>query len=259
MGHGDSEHIILLPGSINECFEFGWRAFDIAERFQTPVFVLSDLDFGMNQWMTLPFEYPNEPMDRGKVLWEEDIAQRNGDWGRYRDVDGDGIPYRTLPGNRHPNAAYFARGTGHDENARYTEDSQTWHDLLDRLKRKFINARQHLPAPVIEMTPDVQTGIISFGSTEPAILEARFLLNKTGLLTNFMRIRAVPFMDQVGKFIEQNERCYVVEMNRDGQLKQLLTLAYPELATKLISVAYTDGLPLTAKLVRDHVLAKEGR
>ena len=124
MGHGDTQHVILLPGSVNECFEFGWKAFDLAERLQTPVFVLSDLDFGMNQWMTKPFEYPDTPMDRGKVLWEEDLERLKGDWGRYLDVDGDGIPYRTLPGNRHPAAAYFTRGTGHDENARYTEDSR---------------------------------------------------------------------------------------------------------------------------------------
>ena len=137
MGHGDTQQVILLPGSVNECFEFGWKAFDIAERLQTPVFVLSDLDFGMNQWMTHPFEYPDTPMDRGKILWEGDLDRLDGQWGRYKDIDGDGITYRTLPGNRHPRAAYFARGTGHDENARYSEDNIVWHDLLERLKKKY--------------------------------------------------------------------------------------------------------------------------
>ena len=129
MGHGDTQKVMLLPCSVNECFEFGWKAFDIAERLQTPVFVLSDLDLGMNQWMSEPFEYPDQPMDRGKVLWEEDLKNLETKWGRYKDIDGDGIPYRTLPGNRHPAAAYFTRGTGHDENARYTEDNETWRKL----------------------------------------------------------------------------------------------------------------------------------
>jgi 2-oxoglutarate ferredoxin oxidoreductase subunit alpha len=150
MGHGDTEQIVLLPGSVYECFEFGWKAFDIAERLQSPVFVLSDLDFGMNQWMTPPFEYPDRPMDRGKVLWEEDIQRLKDQWARYADVDGDGIPYRTLPGNRQPGAGYFTRGTGHDESAHYTEDSETWHDLLERLHRKYVTARQYVPECVID-------------------------------------------------------------------------------------------------------------
>ena len=147
IGHGDTENILLLPGSVNECFEFGWRAFDIAEKFQTPVFVMSDLDFGMNQWMSKPFEYPEEPMERGKVLWEGDLERLEGDWGRYRDVDGDGIPYRTVPGNQHPKAAYFTRGTGHNENARYSEDNQVFHDLMERLKRKHEGARETCRSP----------------------------------------------------------------------------------------------------------------
>jgi 2-oxoglutarate ferredoxin oxidoreductase subunit alpha len=257
MGHGDTQQVVLLPGSVSECFEFGWKSFDIAERLQVPVFVLSDLDFGMNQWMTQPFEYPDTPMDRGKVLWEEDLERLKGNWGRYRDVDGDGIPYRTLAGNRHPAAAYFARGTGHDENARYSEDSQVWHDLLERLKAKYHTARQYVPAPVIEKMEGAQVGIIAFGSTLPAIEEARHLLQEAGIASDFLRVRAVPFTSQVGDFIRQHTQVYVVEMNRDGQLNQLLTLEYPELATRLRSVAYTDGLPLTAQYVQAAIQAQE--
>ena len=259
MGHGDTQQVILLPGSVNECFEFGWWAFDIAERLQTPVFVLSDLDLGMNQWMTTPFEYPNQPMDRGKILTEEDLERLNEEWARYKDVDGDGIPYRTIPGNRHPRAAYFTRGTGHTEDARYSEDNQVWHDMLERLKKKYKTARQHVPGPVFDTMEGAQIGIIGFGSTEPGISEARHQLAQLGLITDFMRIRAVPFTAEVGDFIRQHQRCYVVEMNRDGQIHQLLTLEYPDLATKLISLAYTDGLPLTARHVRRAILAKEDK
>ncbi len=259
MGHGDSQQVILLPGSVNECFEFGWRAFDISERLQTPVFVLSDLDLGMNQWMTQPFEYPPQPMDRGKVLSEDDLEQLKGDWGRYRDVDGDGIPYRTLPGNRHPDASYFTRGTGHTEEARYTEDSQIWHDLLERLKKKYVTAQEYVPGPVFDSIKKSEIGLIGFGSTEPSITEARQQLTRLGLDTDFMRIRAVPFSREVEAFIRNHQRCYVIEMNRDGQMHQLLTLEYPDRATQLISLAYTDGLTLTARYVRQAILDKEGR
>ena len=258
IGHGDTQSIILLPGSVNECFEFGWKAFDIAERLQTSIFVLSDLDFGMNQWMIKPFQYPDRPMDRGKVLWEEDLERLKGVWARYKDVDGDGIGYRTVPGNRHPRAAWFARGTGHDENATYTEDNQNWHDLLDRLKLKYETARQYMPGPVIETMKGARLGIIAFGSTDPAIEEARQnLVTEHSLNTDYLRLRAIPFVDAVKEFIQDHDRLYVVEMNRDGQLRQLLTIEYPELATKLISVAYTDGLPLTARLVFDAIAAQE--
>jgi 2-oxoglutarate ferredoxin oxidoreductase subunit alpha len=257
MGHGDTQQIILLPGSVNECFEFGWKAFDIAERMQAPVFVLSDLDFGMNQWMTKPFKYPDTPMDRGKVLWEGDLDRLNGEWGRYKDVDGDAITYRTVLGNRHPRAAYFGRGTGHDEYARYTEDPKDWHDMLERLKRKYETARKYVPEPVVETQAGAKIGVIAFGSTEPAIQEACFLLAEKGVLIDSMRVRAVPFSSQIGDFIRQHERNYVVEMNRDGQLQQLLTLEFASDAMKLHSIAYTDGLPMTARFVSEAILAME--
>ncbi len=266
MGHGDTEQVILLPGTVNECFEFGWRSFDIAEHMQTPVFVLSDLDLGMNQWMAEPFKYPDTPMDRGKVLWEEDLEKLKGDWGRYRDVDGDGIPYRTFPGNKHPASAYFMRGTGHNENARYSEDSDTWAKMMDRIKRKYRNAAKFIPEPIVEKTKGAKIGIIAFGSTEPAIREARHQLEtpperggetEAGIKSDSMRIRGVPFIDEVQKFIESHEHNYVVEMNRDGQMYQLLLVEYPKLADKLTSVAFNDGLPATAKWVKESILAKE--
>lgn len=258
MGHGDTEQVILLPGTVNECFEFGWRAFDIAEHMQTPVFVLSDLELGMNQWMTEPFEYPKTPMDRGKVLWEEDLEKLKGDWGRYRDVDGDGIPYRTIPGNKYPNGAYFLRGTGHDENARYSEDSNNWVEMLDRIKRKYHHAAKFIPAPIIDKKKDATIGIIAFGSTEPAIREARHQLEtEAGINADMMRIRGVPFTEDVPAFIESHEHNYVVEMNRDGQMYQLLLVEYPQLANKLTSIAFNDGLPATAKWVKESILAKE--
>jgi 2-oxoglutarate/2-oxoacid ferredoxin oxidoreductase subunit alpha len=178
MSHGDTQHVILLPGCVAECFEFGWRAFDYAERLQTPIFVLSDLDFGMNNWMTEQFEYPDVPMDRGKVLWEGDLERLEFEWGRYKDIDGDGIPYRTLPGNKHPRSGYFSRGTGHTEFARYSEEPDVWREGLDRLKKKYETARQMLPEPVIETVENAKIGIIGWGSTESAIQEARHYLEK---------------------------------------------------------------------------------
>lgn len=256
MGHGDTQQIILLPSSVYECFEFGWKAFDIAERIQMPVFVLSDLDLGMNNWMTRPFKYPEKPMDRGKILWEEDLDRLGDAWGRYKDVDGDGIAYRTLPGNAHPNAAYFARGTGHTPDAQYSEDAEVWHDNLERLKKKYETACQYMPRPVIESMPGAKIGILGYGSTEPAIEEARHLLAKADIPSDFLRVRALPFTSEVGDFIRKHDLNYVVEMNRDGQLNQLLTIEYPRDAASLVSVAYTDGLPLTARRVCDMITAK---
>jgi 2-oxoglutarate/2-oxoacid ferredoxin oxidoreductase subunit alpha len=257
MGHGDTQAVILLPGGVNECFEFGWRAFDVAERLQMPVFVLSDLDMGMNQWMSKPFEYPDTPMQRGKVLWDKDIEELKGNWARYLDKDGDGIPYRTVPGNRHPMSSYFARGTGHDEQARYTEDSSVWLRNMDRLKKKYETAREYVPDPVLHAKRGATVGVIGFGSTEAAILEAIHQLDtEHGIKAEFLRLRAVPFTQEVTEFINKYDQIFVVEQNRDGQMHQLLTIAYPEQAATLKSVAYGDGLPASAKWVREGVLAK---
>lgn len=259
LGHGDTDSVILLPADPRECFEFGWKAFDLAEHLQTPICVMSDLDLGMNQWMTEPFEYPDQPMDRGKVLWEEDLEKLNGEWARYKDVDGDGITYRTVVGNRHPRAAYFTRGTGKTETARYSEDNEIWEQMQDRVKRKFQTARTLVPRPVIDTSAkDASIGIIAFGSTEAAIQEARDQLRERhGIKTNFMRVRALPCSEEVRSFIEQHERSYVVELNRDGQLHQILKIEYPDLSTRLISTAHLDGLSLTARWVREAILAKE--
>lgn len=256
MSHGDTQHVLLLPGSIAECFEYGWRALDLAERLQTPILVLSDLDFGMNNWMTPPFQYPDTPLDRGKVLWEGDLDRLNGDWGRYLDKDGDGIPYRTVPGNRHPRAAYFTRGTGHDEFARYTEDPVIYEDMLNRLRCKYETAKSLVPAPVID-DQGAEIGIIAFGSTDPAIAEARDHLSEMGIRTDYMRLRAVPFTPEVAEFIHRHPRNYVIELNRDGQLHQLLRLEVQECDSELLSLAHIDGLPLTAEWVVKALTAEE--
>ncbi len=257
IGHGDSHSVILLPGDISECFEFGWRSFDIAERVQTPVFVLSDLDIGMNQWMSKPFQYPETHMDRGKVLWEKDLEEIKGNWGRYLDKDGDGIGYRSLPGNKHPLSSYFTRGTGHDENARYTEDADVYLKNMDRLKRKNETARQYVPAPVLHEMNGATVGIIAYGSTEAAVLEAQYQLDtEHGIKTDFLRIRALPFTRDVDAFLAKYDQIFIVEMNRDGQMDQILKTEYPQYAQNFRSVAYGDGLPAAAKWVREGILAK---
>ncbi len=255
MGHGDNESIILLPGNMNECFDFGWQSFDIAERIQTPVIILSDLDMGMNQWMSKPFQYPSTPMDRGKVLTEKDLEELKGNWGRYLDKDGDGIAYRTFPGNKHPMSSYFTRGTGHDEHARYTEDSGMFQRNMMRLKKKFVTAKKYMPKPVVVSTEGAKVAVIAYGSTESAINEARDqLANEHGIKTDFMRIRAVPFTQEVDEFVKNYDQVFVVEMNRDGQLHQLLSLAYPEQVPNLRSVAFGDGMPASAKWILEGIL-----
>ncbi len=257
MGHGDARHVVLFPGSVTECFELGWKAFDIAERLQTPVMVLSDLDFGMNQWMTKPFEYPDKPMDRGKILWEEDLKKMSERWGRYLDVDGDGIPYRTLPGNKLPNAAYFARGTGHNEYASYSEEPQDWENNLLRLRRKLENYIPMLPKPEIRLAEGAKISIISYGSTTDAINEAMDALAEKGYLIDHLRMRSLPVADEVKDFVRTHERNYVIELNRDGQLHQILQLEIPDCSLKLISLSHLDGLPLTADWVEHQVISKE--
>lgn len=256
IGHGDSHSVILLPGDVSECFDFGWQSLDLAERIQTPVFVLSDLDMGMNQWMSKPFQYPDVPMDRGKVLWEKDLEEIKGNWGRYLDKDGDGVTYRTIPGNKHPMSAYFTRGTGHDEYAKYTEDSAVYMKNMERLKSKHYNAQKYMPKPVLHPVKDATVGIIAFGSTENAILEAQYQIEKEhGIKADFLRIRAVPFTEEVTKFVEKYDQIFVVEMNRDAQMRQILITEYPQYAMRFKSVAHHDGLPASAKWVREGILA----
>jgi 2-oxoglutarate ferredoxin oxidoreductase subunit alpha len=259
LGHGDTKHVLLFPGSANECFEFGWKSFDLAEQLQTPVFVLSDLDLGMNQWMSKPFEYPDRPMNRGKVLWEEDLEKLTERWGRYRDVDGDGIPYRTLVGNRHPQSGHFTRGTGHDDYTNYSEDPNDWAVNMERLNKKFKTAYAMVPKPEIDLRSGSKIGIIAVGSTDPAIIEACDYLEADGIPVDYLRLRAIPISTEVLDFIDQHDRVYVVEMNRDGQLHQILSIETPETCTKLISLTHNDGLQITAKWVKEAILAEENK
>ena len=249
LSHGDTRHPILLPGTVEECYEFARDSFDLADRFQTPIFVLSDLDLGMNLWMTKPFDYPEKAFDRGKVLSAAKLEELKGDWGRYRDVDGDGVTYRTLPGTDHPLAGYFTRGSGHDENARYTESGEVYARNLDRLARKFETIREAVPAPVVDGDRS-KIGIIAFGSTVNAIQEASERLREAGLEVDFLRVRAVPLSDQVTDFVRGHERLYVIEMNRDGQLYDMLRLHVPaDLVGRLSSIRRYDGQPIPADAI----------
>ena len=260
LSHGDTKHLCLLPASVDECFEFGMEAFNLAERFQTPVFVLSDLDLGMNYWMADPFPYPQKPFDRGKVLTAEDL-EKLGSFARYRDVDGDGIPYRTLPGTEHPAAAYFTRGSGHSENAEYTERPDDYQNNMDRLARKFETARKHVPQPVLEEEPDAEVGIIAFGSSHWAVTEARDQLKlEKNLKVRYLRLRALPLTETLHSFVRSCQRVYVVEQNRDAQMAQLIRLELsqqPGQQDKIRSVLHYDGLPIDARSVTDEIVALE--
>lgn len=262
LGHGDSRQLCLLPGSVEECFEFGWRAFDYAEKFQTPVFVLSDLDLGMNNWMAQPFEYPTEPMNRGKVLNAEQLQAHMdefGKWGRYMDVDQDGIPYRTLPGTNHPKSAYFARGTGHNPMAVYSERVDDWVDNMKRLRRKFEYARKDLPAPITDFDPAAprSVGFVTFGSNEDAIREARDILAARGIASDYIRARALPLHQSIMDFVTSHDRVYVVENDFDGQLAQLLRLEMAQSTEHMTSLALGDSMPMTAGWVVEQVLKHE--
>jgi len=258
LSHGDTKHLVLLPGTVEECYEFGRDAFDYADRFQTPVFVLSDLDLGMNLWMTPEFKYPDKPFDRGKVLSKADLERLAGEWGRYRDVDGDGVPYRTLPGTDHPAAGYFTRGSGHDEHARYTESAEAYAANMDRLARKFETARTALPAPVIDESAGSPIGLIAFGSTHAAVVEARLALAGAGRPVDYLRVRALPLSPQVVDFVSRHERVYVVEQNRDGQVFDLIRLALPaELVDRLRSIRHYDGQPIPADAITEPLLESE--
>ncbi len=257
LSHGDTRQVVLLPGSMKEIFEFASVAFDLAERLQTIVFVLSDLEFGMNLWMSEPFDYPDRPADRGKVLTASDLERLGGEWGRFRDPDGDGIGWRTLPGTDHPKAAYFTRGSGHNQDARYTERPDEWEANLARLHRKFETARTLVPRPVVEDRPS-PVGLIHFGSTHDPVVEARHLLRQQGIETGSLRLRALPTEETTRAFLERYERVYVVENNYDGQLAVILRSEYPEYATRLRTLAHCDGLALTADWIVRTVLEREG-
>ena len=256
LSHGDCKHPLLLPGNPQECFEFAAESLNLAERLQTLVFLMTDLDLGMNSWMTDPFTPLTKPIDRGKVLSAEDL-ERVGQFGRYRDVDGDGIPYRTLPGTDHPLAPYFTRGTGHNEAATYSEKPKDWKNNLDRLVRKFDTARTLLPRPVIETAPGATIGIIAYGSSDMAVREARAMLAARGVPLDYLRLRALPIDTEVRDFVRDHRVVYLVEQNRDAQAASILRLEMPERATAIRSVLHYSGLPIDAQSVIDGITEQE--
>jgi 2-oxoglutarate ferredoxin oxidoreductase subunit alpha len=259
LSHGDTKHIVLLPGNVKECFEFGCQAFDLTERLQTPVFVLTDLDLGMNNWMSEAFDYPEKPQDRGKVLTKEDL-DRLGSFARYRDVDGDAIGYRTLPGTMHPKAAYFTRGSGHNDAAGYTEKPDEYQEVMDRLLRKFESARKLVPAPLAVKQGCSKIGFLAYGTTDFALRESMDQIKKEfGKDVDYMRIRAFPFAHEIHDFVASHERVYVVEQDRDAQLASLLKLDLPaEQVAKLRSILHYNGLPLDARTITEEFATKEG-
>jgi 2-oxoglutarate ferredoxin oxidoreductase subunit alpha len=260
LSHGDTKHIMLIPCSVEECFTMATDAFNLAEQFQTLVFVMSDLDLGMNNWMSDPFPYPTTPIKRGKVLSREDL-DRLGGFQRYKDVDGDGIGYRTLPGTPHPAAAYFVRGSGHNEKAQYSERPDDFENNMERLNRKFETARSFVPRPEILRGKNASIGIIGYGTSHWGISESRDQLRQEyGIETDYLRLRAYPFTREVHDFVEQHERIYVVEQNRDSQMLSLLKLDLkPELTPRLRSIAHITGLPLDARSITDELTSMEGK
>jgi len=260
LSHGDTKHVLLFPGNVTECFTMGLEAFDLAEKLQTPIFVMSDLDLGMNNWMSEPFQYPEKPLERGKVLTKEDL-ERLGGWARYKDVDGDAIGYRTLPGTDHPQAAYFTRGSGHNEKAQYSERGDDYQNNMERLDRKFETARALVPKPELVANGTSKVGIIAFGTSDFAVRESRDqLVREFKITTDYLRLRAYPFAREVHDFVAAHERVYVVEQNRDAQLLSLLKLDLAaDQVGKLRSVRHYNGLPIDARSVTDDIVSQEGK
>ena len=259
LSHGDCKHVLLIPGNVTESYEFCMESLNLAEHLQTLVFVMTDLDLGMNNWMSDPFEHPKTPIKRGKVLNAEDLA-KNGAFARYRDVDGDGIGYRTLPGTNHPAAAYFTRGTGHTDEATYSEKPHDWKDNMDRLSRKFETARGLVPKPVIQTVDGAEIGIIAYGTSDGAVEEARSMLaSKEDLKTDYLRLRALPINGEVSEFVANHRMTYVVEQNRDAQVLTIFKSEFPELAAKMESVLHYNGLPIDAHTVVEQILAHEAK
>ncbi|HZL26395.1 MAG TPA: 2-oxoacid:acceptor oxidoreductase subunit alpha [Acidobacteriaceae bacterium] len=259
LSHGDTKHVLLIPGSVKECYEMAMEAFDLAEQLQTPIFVMSDLDLGMNNWMSEPFAYPEKPLNRGKVLSAEELAKL-GSFARYKDVDGDAIGQRTLPGTAHPFAAYFTRGSSHNERAVYSERPDDYVINVERLARKYETARSMVPRPEVVQTGKCKIGLIAFGSSDFATRESRDQAKKEyGLETDYLRLRAYPFSREVQEFVASHERIYVIEQNRDAQMLSLLKLDLPaEEVVKLRSIRHFNGLPIDARSVTDELITQEG-
>jgi 2-oxoglutarate/2-oxoacid ferredoxin oxidoreductase subunit alpha len=260
LSHGDTRHPFLIPCNPSECFSMASDAFDLAEQLQTPVFVMSDLDLGMNNWMSEPFKYPEKPQNRGKVLSKEDL-DRLGGFARYKDVDGDAVGYRTLPGTDHPGAAWFARGSGHNEKSQYSERPDDYANNMDRLARKFDTARTLVPRPELVRDQGNEIGIIAYGTSHHAAIETLDQLeNEYGVKSDYLRLRAYPFTRETHEFIAAHERVYIIDQNRDGQMLELLKLdmAIPEIR-KLRSVRHYNGLPIDARSITDEIISQEGK
>ena len=244
--HGDTRHVLLFPSNPEECFYLTAQAFDLAERLQTPVIVLTDLDIGMNDWMCRDLKWNDDYVpDRGKVL-DAAALEKMESFHRYVDVDEDAIPYRTFPGE-HPKGAYFTRGSGHNMYGAYTEDSNEYKEVVDRLRRKWETAKSYVPGPAIHYSDKNRTAIVSVGSCDGAVMEARDRLRESGINVNYMRVKAFPFDEQVDQFIDAHDRIYVVEQNRDAQLRSLLLLETEVAADKLVPLLFYDGLPINAR------------
>jgi 2-oxoglutarate/2-oxoacid ferredoxin oxidoreductase subunit alpha len=256
LSHGDTKHPMLLPASVAECYSMAMDAFDLAERLQTPIFVMSDLDLGMNNWMAQPFDYPSKPLDRGKRL-DAETLKRLGQFGRYRDVDGDGIAYRTVPGDGMP--AFFTRGSGHNDLAQYSERADDYANNLDRLARKFDTARTLVPKPEVDLVGGGGIGLIAWGTTHWAIVESRDQLRKeSSIETSYLRLRGFPFSSEVWDFIDRCDRVYVVEQNRDGQMLALLKMECTTAQfAKLRSIRHYFGLPIDGRSVTTEFLKQE--
>jgi 2-oxoglutarate/2-oxoacid ferredoxin oxidoreductase subunit alpha len=259
LSHGDTRHLLLIPGSAEECYTMAMEAFDLAERFQTPVFVMTDLDMGMNHWMSRPFEYPTGPVDRGKVLTAEKLAEIAGTWGRYADVDGDAVAWRTIPGDGLP--ASFTRGTGHNARAQYSERGDDYVSNVDRLARKFETARASMPKPDVQIEPEGSIGLVAFGSSHVAAMESRDQLREEAMIgSSYLRLRSYPFTPELLDYFDRHDRVYVIEQNRDAQMAGLMRLELsPERIAKIRSVLHYDGLPIDARSITSSVLAQEGR
>jgi 2-oxoglutarate ferredoxin oxidoreductase subunit alpha len=260
LSHGDTRHPMLLPCSVAECFSMASDAFDLAEQLQTPVFVMSDLDLGMNNWMSEPFQYPEKPQNRGKVLTAEDL-ERAGGFARYKDVDGDGVGYRTLPGTDHPQAAWFARGSGHNENSGYSERPDDYTNNMDRLAHKFETVRTLVPKPEMVRNDGNEVGIVAYGTSHHAVVETLDQLqSEYGVKTDYLRLRAYPFTTETHDFVAAHKRVYMIDQNRDAQMLQLLKLDIAiEEISKLRSVRHYNGLPIDARSITDNIIVQEGR
>jgi 2-oxoglutarate ferredoxin oxidoreductase subunit alpha len=255
--HGDTRHVLLFPEDPKECFEHAALAFDLADRLQTPVFVMSDLDIGMQDWLCEPLAWDDtRSLDRGKVMTKADLDAGR-DFGRYLDVDGDGIPYRTYPGTHPSRGSFFTRGTSKDRYARYTEEGPAYVDNMQRLLRKFETAREILPAPVVDKAKEpTRAGVIWFGSTGAAMAEALAELARMGIHLDRLRLRAFPFADAVADFIAAHEHVFVVEQNRDAQLRMLIVNECEVDPGKLIPVLHYDGTPITERFITREIAEK---